>query len=76
MGEHERLKRNLRFVLLCGYLRWRLRLGLQPWNVFASISDMAGEMTLRLEMTTARLGERALAADYRLFLNKARSDTK
>jgi len=74
IGEYERLKRNLRFVLLCRYLRWRLRLGLQPWNAFGSISDMAGEMTLKLEMATAQLGERALmAADFPSFLNKGRN---
>jgi hypothetical protein len=62
MGEFERYKRNLRFILCCRYLRWRLRLGLQPWNVFGTISDMAGEMTLQLEAATARLGERAAIA--------------
>jgi len=76
MGEYERLKRNLRFVLLCRYLRWRLRLGLQPWNVFGSISNITGEMTLRLEMTTARLGQCALAVDYPLFLDQGRSAAK
>jgi len=76
MGEYERLKRSLRFVLLCRYLRWRLRLRLQPWGVFGSISDMAGDMTLRLEMTSARLGERALmASDFPLFLEKGRRDS-
>ena len=63
VGEFERLKMSLRFILLCRYQGWRLRLGLQPWDVFGSISDMAGDMTLRIEMATARLGESALAAD-------------
>ena len=60
MREFERFKRSMRFMLCCHYLRWRLRLGLQPWNVFGIISDMAGDMTLQLEAATGRLGERAM----------------
>ena len=60
MREFDRFKRSLRFVLCCRYLRWKLRLGLQPWNVFGTISDMAGDMTRQLEAATARLGERAM----------------
>lgn len=75
LQEFERLKRNLRFVLSCRYLRLRLRMGLQPWNVFGVLSDMEGEMTLRLEVATARLGERAtMAAEFPLFLEKRRGD--
>jgi len=62
MREFDRFKRSLRFMLCCRYLRWRLRLGLQPWNVFGIISDMAGDMTLQLEASTGRLGERAMMA--------------
>jgi len=58
--EFDRFKRNLRFMLCCRYLRWKLRLGLQPWNSFGTVSDMAGEMTLQLEAATGRLGERAM----------------
>jgi hypothetical protein len=69
MAEFERFKRNVRFVLSCRYLRWRLRLGLQPWNVFGAISDMEGELTLHLEAATIQLGERAaLISDFPLFL--------
>ena len=60
--EFDRFKRSLRFMLCCRYLRWKLRLGLQPWNIFGIVSDMAGEMTLQLEAATGRLGERALLA--------------
>jgi len=75
LHEFERLKRNVRFVLCCRYLRWRLRLGLQPWNVFGTISDMEGDLTLRLETATASLGERAtMASEFPLFLEKGRSD--
>jgi hypothetical protein len=71
--EFERFKLNMRFVLCCRYLRWRLRLGLQPWNVFGTISDMAGDLTLVLEAATERLGERAsMAAEFPLFLKSGR----
>lgn len=58
--EFDRFKRSLQFMLCCRYLRWRLRLGLQPWGVFGVISDMAGDMTLQLEAATGRLGERSM----------------
>lgn len=56
-GEFERFRKSTRFVLCCRYLRWRLRLGLQPWGAFGVLSDMAGDMTLQLEATTARMAE-------------------
>lgn len=68
MSEFDRFRQNFRFILSCRYLRWRLRLGLQPWDAFGTVSDMAGAMTLQLEAAAARLGERAfLASDQRLF---------
>src|ERR1700740_1586090 len=62
LREFERFKRNVRFVLSCRYLRWRLRLGLQPWQVFGTISDMEGELTLGLEAATTSLGQQAAGA--------------
>jgi len=59
-GEWDRFKETLRFSATCRALRWRLRLGLQPWESFDTLSDMAGTMTLQLESAAARLGERAL----------------
>lgn len=77
MDEFERFKRNVRFVLSCRYLRWRLRLGLQPWDVFGVLSDMEGNLTLQLEAATVRLGDRAaMAADFPLFLEKRGRDTE
>jgi hypothetical protein len=61
-SEFERFRQNLQFLWNCRYLRWRLRLGMQPWDAFGTLSDMAGTITLRLEAATARLGERALFA--------------
>jgi hypothetical protein len=77
MHEFERFKRNVRFVLSCHYLRWRLRLGLQPWNVFGIISDMEGELTLGLEAATASLGERASkASEFPSSLQKGRDGSE
>jgi hypothetical protein len=62
IDEFDRFRLNLRFVLACRYLRGRLRLGLQPWDVFGILSDMEGDMTLRLEAAATRIGERAATA--------------
>jgi len=59
LREFDRFKRSLMFMLCCRYLKWKLRLGLQPWREFGVISDLAGEITLQLEAATGRLGERA-----------------
>ena len=64
MDEAERFKLNLRFALGCRYMRWKLRLGLQPWRGFARLPEMAGGMALRLEVATSQIGERtALSFD-------------
>jgi hypothetical protein len=57
--EADRLAKNLKFALCCRHLRWRLRFGMEPWNVFNTISDMTGSMTLQLEAAITRLGENA-----------------
>ncbi len=62
MDEFDRFRLNVRFALCCRYLRWRLRLGLQPWGIFGILSDMEGDMTLGLEVTATRIGERAVYA--------------
>jgi len=77
MDEWKRFRLNVRFVLLCRYLRWRLRLGLQPWDVFGNLSDMEGDLTLHLEAATSRLGERAaIASEFPLFLENRGPDSK
>jgi hypothetical protein len=77
MDEFQRFRLNVRFVLCCRYLRWKLRLGLQPWSSFTTLSDMEGNMTLRLEMATTQVGERAaIAADFPLFLEDRRRDSE
>jgi hypothetical protein len=59
LDEAARLKLNLRFALGCRYLRWKLRLGLNPWRGFGLLSEMTSGMAQRLEMATSQIGERA-----------------
>jgi hypothetical protein len=69
LDEFQRFRLNMRFVLYCRYLRWRLRLGLSPWTVFGILGDMEGDITLRLEAATTSIGERAaIASEFPLFL--------
>jgi hypothetical protein len=76
MDELGRFRLRMRFVLCCRYLRWRLRLGLQPWDVFGILSDMEGEMTLQLEIAAVRIGERAaIAAELPLVLKDRGGDS-
>jgi hypothetical protein len=75
--EFGRLRMNLRFILNCRYLRWKLRFGLEPWDLFGKVSDMVGEMTLRLEVAAARIGEQAaIAAEFPLSLEKGSGGTQ
>jgi hypothetical protein len=75
LDEFQRFRLSLRFVLCCHYLRWRLRLGLQPWDAFGILSDMEGDITLSLEAATAHIGEHAaLASEFPLFLENGRRD--
>lgn len=73
-GEWQRLRQNLRFIWICRYLRCRLRLGMQPWDAFGNLSDMAGTITLQLEAATARMGERALFVTDPALIPDQRSD--
>jgi len=59
LDEAERFKLNLRFALGCRYLRWKLRLGLEPLRGFGSLSEMTSGVALRLEMATSQIGERS-----------------
>lgn len=69
LDEFERFRLNVRFVLNCRYLRWRLRLGLSPWTIFGILGDMEGDITLRLEAATTSIGERAaIGSEFPFFL--------
>jgi|HubBroStandDraft_6_1064221.scaffolds.fasta_scaffold616445_2 hypothetical protein len=75
MDELQRFRLNVRFLFCCRYLRWRLRFGLQPWDIFGVLSDMEGDMTLWLEAAATRIGERAaFASEFPLVLEDRRSD--
>jgi len=76
-GEFDRLWQGQKFLWNCRVLGWRLRLGMQPWEIFGTLSDMSGTITLELEAAAARLGERALlAADPTLFTQGRRGGSK
>jgi hypothetical protein len=77
MDELQRFRLNVRFVFCCRYLRWRLRFGLQPWDIFGVLSDMEGDMTLWLEAAATRIGERAaFASEVPLILEDRRGDPR
>jgi hypothetical protein len=59
--ELERLKLSIRFELLCGYMRFRLRFGQSPQREFGKLSEMAGRITTALERATGAAVERATA---------------
>lgn len=61
MEEFERLKLSIRFELLCGYMRFRLKFGQSPQKEFAKLSEMAGRITTALERATGAAVERATA---------------
>jgi len=57
MQELERWKLSVTFAINCAYLRWRLRLGLQPASGFTLLSNMATEITRQLDNATTRIAE-------------------
>ena len=60
MEEMERWKLSLAFAANCAFLRWKLRLGLQPVSGFTLLSNMAVSFTRRLEAATTRIAEAAV----------------
>jgi hypothetical protein len=71
--EWERLRLSMRFAKNCFLMRLRLRAGLTPWKGFGKISEMATDMSFRLESATSQIGARAaLAADFPSFLEERR----
>jgi hypothetical protein len=55
--EIERWKLSLAFAANCAFLRWKLRLGLQPFSGFTLLSNMATSFARRLEAATTRIAE-------------------
>ena len=60
-SEFERFRQSVSFAWNCRYLRWRLQVGLQPWDTFGTLSDMSGTITLQLEAAARRLAEKAFS---------------
>lgn len=60
MEEMERWKLSLAFAANCAFLKWKLRLGLQPVTGFTLLSNMATSFTRRLEAATTRIAEAAV----------------
>jgi hypothetical protein len=59
MKELDRLKLGIRFHACSAYMRWSLRLGLEPWPALEALSEMAGGVAHQLEEAVARVGELA-----------------
>ena len=60
MEEMERWKLSLAFAVNCGFLRWKLRLGLQPFSGFTLLSNMATDIARQLDAATMRIAEVAV----------------
>ena len=60
MEEMERWKLSLTFAANCAFLRWKLRMGLQPFSGFTLLSNMATEIGRQLDAATTRLAEAAV----------------
>jgi hypothetical protein len=57
MEEMERWRLSLSFAATCAFLRWKLRLGLQPFSGFTILSNMASNISLELDTATTRIAE-------------------
>ena len=57
MQEMERWKQSVVFAMNCAYLRWRLRLGLQPFSGFTLLSNMATDIARQLDKATTHIAE-------------------
>lgn len=62
MKELDRLKLGIRFRVCSVYMRWSLRLGLEPWLALEALSRMAGRVAHQLELSVAQVGELAALA--------------
>lgn len=60
MEELERWKLSLAFASNCALLRWKLRLGFQPFSGFTLLSNMATDIARQLDAATTRIAEVAV----------------
>jgi hypothetical protein len=65
MEEMERWKLSLAFAANCAFLKWKLRLGLQPFSGFTLLSNMATSFARHLEAATARIAEATVRSAQR-----------
>jgi hypothetical protein len=59
LQEINRWKLGMSFAANCALLRWKLRLGLQPFSGFTLLSNMATDIARQLEMATTHIAEAA-----------------
>ena len=75
--EWDRLRLGMAFHWKCRLLRWKLRTGLKPWSAFAQISEMASDLSYRMEQATTQIGERAaLASQFPSLLKEGDGDPR
>ena len=55
--EMERWKLSVAFAATCAFLRWKLRLRLQPFSGFTLLSTMAADIGCQLDAATTRIAE-------------------
>ena len=60
MEEMERWKLSLAFAANCAFLRWKLRLGLQPLSGFTLLSGMAISIARQLDLASTRIAGAAV----------------
>jgi len=60
MEEMERWRLSVAFAAHRAFLKWKLRLGLQPSPGFTLLSDMATSIARQLEAATTRIAETAV----------------
>ncbi|HEV8074632.1 MAG TPA: hypothetical protein VGP66_02235 [Candidatus Acidoferrum sp.] len=74
MEEMERWKLSLTFAAACAFLRWKLRLGLQPFSGFTLLSNMATGIARQLDAATRRIAEAAVRGSERPALGDTNID--
>jgi hypothetical protein len=65
MDEFGRFRSNVRFILCCRYCVAVYGSVCSVGDAFGILSDMEGDMTLRLQMAATRIGERAALPSFR-----------
>jgi hypothetical protein len=72
--ELERWKLSLAFAATCAFLRWKLRLGLQPSSGFTLLSNMVTGIARQLDAATRHVAETAVRGSERPALGDTNID--